>query len=83
MLRLSQSTWISVTDARVVRSMTSSNSMNSICRLRRRRIPTTRPVRVSNAAKEVERALAHVFVLDHTGLFDGCAGRLRDVRVRG
>jgi hypothetical protein len=46
----------------------SSNSMNSICRLRRRRIPTTRPVRVSERSKEVKRALAHVFVLDHNRL---------------
>jgi hypothetical protein len=63
MLRLSQSTWISVTDAGVVLSMTSSNSMNSmnsICRLRRRRIPTIRPVRVSNAATRLSAPCAHL-----------------------
>jgi hypothetical protein len=42
-LRLSQMAWISVISTGVVRSITSSNSMNSTCRLRRRSRPVLCP----------------------------------------
>lgn len=79
---LSQTMWITVMADGVVRSISSSSSMNSFCRLRLRQMPRTFPVRVSMAASRLIAPLRSYSCSTSTGR-PGWAGRVGETRGRG